>query len=138
LESLDLYAADLQRGVRSPPRAHLKRAHQPETEMDLRFGRLAEVWAAVSIGLMMVGFVGLVLFARDYLVFGLVALVSLIVFVEASFRRRLPQLITSLTISLAIISALILLFEFFWEILVTMVLLAGGYIMWENARELWK
>jgi len=138
LETLHLFAKDLQRGVRSPPRAHIQRVHKPGTETDLRFGRLAEVWAAISIGLMMVGFVGLVLFARDYLAFGLVALVSLIVFVEASFRRRLPQLITSLTIGLAIISAFILLFEFFWEIVVTMVLLAGGYIMWENARELWQ
>jgi hypothetical protein len=35
-----------------------------------------------------------------------------------------------------VVCALILLFEFFWEIVVLGVLAASGYIMWENLREL--
>jgi hypothetical protein len=94
------------------------------------------MWAAISIGLMLIGFVGLVLFSRQHLILGLVAMVSLIVFIESSFRGQLSRLIASVTIGLAVVSALVILFEFFWLIVVLAVLLAGGYIMWENLKEL--
>ncbi|MBI4769769.1 MAG: hypothetical protein HY784_04970 [Chloroflexi bacterium] len=136
LEALDLHAAQLHAGDRGPARAHIHRAHTPASDAGLQLNRFAEMWAAISIGLMMVGFVMLVLFARHYLIFGLVALISLITFVEAGFRQQLPRLITSVTFGLAIVSALVLLFEFFWQIVVLAVLVAGGYIMWENLREL--
>jgi hypothetical protein len=35
-----------------------------------------------------------------------------------------------------VVAALVLLFEFFWQIVVLAVIVAGGYIMWENLREL--
>jgi hypothetical protein len=85
----------------------------------------------------MVGFVALILFSQEHLILGLLAMVSLIVFIESSFRGRLSRLIASATIGLAVVSALVLLFEFFWFIVVLGVLVAGGYIMWENLRELW-
>jgi hypothetical protein len=85
---------------------------------------------------MMVGFVGLILFSRQHLILGLVAMVSLMVFIESGFRGQLSRLIASVTIGLATVSALVILFEFFWLVVVLAVLMAGGYIMWENLREL--
>ncbi len=142
LEALDLYAARLRAGERGPARAHLRHAHRPASDSGLQLSRFAELWSAISIGLMMIGFVGLALAVSfgilpwSYLIYGLAALLSLIAFVEAGFRRQLPQLITSVTTGLAIVAALVLLFEFFWQIVVLAVLVAGGYIMWENLREL--
>jgi len=135
-EALALHAREVRQGYRGPPRAHIRRAHHPAPEADLRLDRVAEFWAATSIGLMMVGFVALVLFAREYLVFGLAAMLAAIIFVEASFRRQLARLVDSLTVALAIVAALVLLFEFFWQIAVLLVLIAGTYIMIENLREL--
>jgi hypothetical protein len=136
LEAMDLCGQQLQAGERGPARAHIRRAHHPASDDELRLSRFAEMWAAISIGLMMIGFVVLVLFSRQHLVLGLVAIVSLIVFIESSFRGQLSRLIASVTIGLAVVSALVLLFEFFWLIVVLAVLIAGGYIMWENLREL--
>jgi hypothetical protein len=133
---MDLYGQQLQAGERGPARAHIHRAHHPASDDELRLNRFAEMWAAISIGLMMIGFVGLVLFSRQYLILGLVAMVSLTVFIESGFRGQLSRLIASVTIGLAIVSALVILFEFFWLIVVVAVLIAGGYIMWENLREL--
>ncbi|MGH2524092.1 MAG: hypothetical protein ACRDH2_16420, partial [Anaerolineales bacterium] len=135
-EALTLHAARVQAGERGPARAHIYRAHQPASDANLRLGRFAEAWAAISIGLMMFSFVMLVLFAPRHLVLGVAALLSLLIFVEAGFRRQLAQLVTSITSALAIVAALVLLFEFFWQIVVFAVLLAGSYIMWENLREL--
>jgi hypothetical protein len=137
LESLGHYANQLRQGECGPLRAHIQRAHHPASDTSLRLGRFAETWAAISISLMLLSFVGIALFARQYLIFGLVSMISILVFVEASFRRRLTRVISSLTIGLAIVAAFILLYEFFWEIIVIAVLLAGGYIMWENIKELY-
>jgi hypothetical protein len=130
------YEARIQAGERSPARAHLQRAHHPTSDERLRLHRFAETWAAVSIGVGMISFVILVLFAREYLLFGLIALLAVILFIEASVRRRLTRLINSVTVALAIAATLVLLFQFFWTIVVAGVLMAGGYILWENIREL--
>jgi len=135
-EALCLYDERLQAGERGPLRAHIRRAHRPASEDELRLSRLAEMWAAISVGLMMIGFVVLVLFYRQHLISGLVAMVSLIVFIESSFRGRLSRLIASVTIGLALVSALVLLYEFFWPIVALGVLLGGSYVIWENVREL--
>jgi nitrate reductase NapE component len=64
------------------------------------------------------------------------ALLSLMIFLESSFRRRLSQLISSVTIGLAALSTLVLIYQFFWPIVALAVLVAGGYVVWENVREL--
>jgi hypothetical protein len=137
LEALDLYAERLRAGLRGPMRAHIRRGHEPVSELSLRFGRFAEIWAAASIGLMLIAFVLLFLFAPQYRWHGLALLLSLFIFVEAGFRRQLPRLVSTATIILAIIAAGVLLYEFFWTAVVILVLLAGAYVMWENLRELW-
>jgi hypothetical protein len=137
LAALRLYVERLQAGQRGSARSHLRRAHRPFSDSGLRFGRFAEAWAAISIGLLLISLVALFLFAREFLVFGLAALVALLIFVEAGFRRRLSLLVTSITVSLAIMATLVLLYEFFWETVLLAVLTAGSYIMWENLRELW-
>ena len=136
IEALRASEERIRSGEKGDPRAHIRRAAEPASDGNLRFGRLAEAWAAVSIALTMVGFVLLALFAREYLVFGLVGLLSLLVFIESGFRRRLVELTTSVTVGLATVSALVLLYEFFWEAVVAAVLLAAGYMLWENLREL--
>lgn len=135
-EALRQHATESQAGQLGPPRAHIHRAAHPTPPADLRLNRVAELWAAISIGLVMVGFVALLIFARPYLLFGLIGLLSVIIFVEASFRRQLARLVDSVTVALAIVATLVLLFQFFWQIVVVAVILAGGYIMWENLREL--
>ena len=119
-----------------PPRSHIRRAHRPSTEIELRWSGLAEAFSAVSIGLLMIGVVLLVVFARHYLLFGLAAMIGALIFIESGFHRQLSRLVTSLTVGLAIVSAFVLIFEFFRPIVVALVLLAGVFIIWENFREI--
>lgn len=136
LEALTFYAERLRAGDAGPLRAHLRRSHAPASDARLRFNRLAEVWAAISIGLMLVIFVGLVVFARRYLVFGLLTSLALFALIEAGFRGSLVRLVTGLTVTLSLIAALVIVYEFFWQLAILGVLIAGGYILWENLREL--
>jgi hypothetical protein len=136
LESLGDYANRLRAGERDPPRAHITRVHRPASEDELRVSRVAEAWAAVSVSLMLISFVGIALFEREHLISMLVFSIALFTFVEAGFRGRLVNLVSSVNIGLAVVSALILLYEFFWQMVVTTVLGVGLYVLWDNLREL--
>jgi hypothetical protein len=136
MESLQGYAKKFQAGEREPVRAHVQRVHQPASSQNLRAGRLAEVWAAGSISLMLLALVLLLLFRQEYLLHGLVAILAMFLLLEAAFRGRLTRLVTGVTLGLALIAALILLYEFFWQVLLGVVLAIGLYILWDNLREI--
>ena len=137
LEALGYYAEQLRNGSEPEPlRAHLRRPHRPPSEERLRATRLAEFWAAASVGLLMVIFFILIVIGRRYLMIGLVTMIALVTFIEASFRGRLTRFITSVTISTAIVASLVLLYEYFWQIVEIGVLVTGIYMLWENLREL--
>lgn len=137
LEALSYYADRLQEGQEPEPlRGHLRRAHRPVPDAVLRAGYLAEFWAAISVGLLMLIFLALLTIGRQYVVLGVPMMLALYAFIEASFRGRLIRFVTSVTIGAAILSALVLLYEYFWEVVEVAVLLTGLYILWENLREL--
>lgn len=136
-EALVDYTQQLRAGKREPARAHIRHAHQPASEDDIRLGRIAETWAAISIGLLMISTVLIFVFSRQYFVVGLMAILALFIFIEAGARKSLVNLITNVTNLLATITALLLIYQFFWAIVMTIVLLAGLYVIWENVRELW-
>lgn len=136
LEALDLYEEKLKRGEPASLRGHIRRPHQPSPPTHSRLNLVAEFLAAGSIGFLMVGIVGIVLFARQYLIIGLAIMIGFLLFMEASFRRQLPGLISSITVALAIVSALVIIYEFFWQLVVIAVLAAGVFIIWENLSEI--
>jgi len=135
-ESLEDYAERLRAGEREPTRAHITRVHRPASEDELRVSRVAEAWAAVSVSLMLISFVVIALFEREHLISMLVFSIALFTFVEAGFRGRLVNLVSSVNIGLAAVAALILLYEFFWQMVVAAVLGVGIYVLWDNLREL--
>ncbi len=67
----------------------------------------------------------------------LAGILTLFVVIEASFRRKLTNLITGVTIGLAVVSALVILYEFHWQIAVLVAVAACLYVLWDNLRELW-
>jgi hypothetical protein len=136
-ESLESYADRLRADERGPARAHISYAQTPASETKLRASRLAEAWAAASVGLMLIVFVLVATYERGaYLTFALAGSIALFLSVEAGFRGRLTNLVTSATIGLAVVAALVVVYEFFWNIVVAAVLLLGVYILWDNLREL--
>ena len=135
-ESLQEYAGRLKAGERDPVRAHISRAHRPASEDELRVSRVAEAWAAASVGLMLISFVGIAIFEREHLISMLVFSIAFFTFVEAGFRGRLVNVVSSANIGLAVVATLILVYEFFWPLVVAAVLALGFYVLWDNLREL--
>ena len=134
--SLQEYADRLEAGERAPARAHIARAHRPASDAELRVSRVAEAWAAASVSLVLMSFVAIALFERDHLISMLVVSISLFAFVEAGFRGRLVNLVSSANIGLAVVASLVIVYEFFWQLVVAAVLIVGLYVLWDNLREL--
>ncbi len=134
--SLTEYAGRMEAGERDPARAHIARAHRPASETELRFSRVAEAWAAVSVSLMLVIFVAIAIFEQEHLISMLVVSIAFFAFAEAGFRGRLVNLVGSVNIGLAAVASLVLLYEFFWELVVAAVLVVSLYVLWDNVREL--
>jgi len=130
------HAARLEAGDRGPARAHITRAHRPSSEDELRVSRVAEAWAAVSVGLMLFSFVGIAVFQAEHLILGLVLSIAVFAFVEAGFRGRLTNLVSSANVALAVVAVLVLVYEFFWQLVVAAVLTVGLYVLADNLREL--
>jgi hypothetical protein len=135
-ESLAEYADRLRAGERDRARAHISRAHRPASEDELRVSRVAEAWAAVSVSLMLISFVGIAMFEREHLISMLVFSIAFFAFVEAGFRGRLVNLVSSANIGLAVVATLIIIYEFFWQLVVAAVLVVGIYVLWDNLREI--
>ena len=134
--SLSEYAGRMEAGERDPARAHISRAHRPASETEIRFSRVAEAWAAVSVSVMLVIFVAIAIFEQEHLISMLVVSIAFFAFAEAGFRGRLANLVGSANIGLAAVASLVLLYEFFWELVVAAVLLTSLYVLWDNLREL--
>jgi hypothetical protein len=135
-ESLGEYASRLRAGERDQARAHISRAHRPASEDELRVSRVAEAWAAISVSLMLISFVGIAMFEREHLISMLVFSIAFFAFVEAGFRGRLVNLVSSANIGLAVVATLIIIYEFFWQLVVAAVLVIGLYVLWDNLSEL--
>jgi hypothetical protein len=135
-EALDDHANRLRNGERPPASAHIARAARPLPESEARTGRVAQLWASISVAVVLLMLTGILVYERQHLLFVLVFAIAVLAFVEAGFRKRLGRFLVSVNIGLSVVGAFVLLDQFFWQIIVLSVLAVGLYILWENLREL--
>ena len=110
-------------------------ATRPVSEAETTL-RVAQLWASISIALVLVTLILIIAYERSHLLSALVFAIAVFAFIEAGFRRRLARFIVSVNVALAIVGALVLLEQYFWSVIVLAVLGIGFYILWENLREL--
>jgi hypothetical protein len=134
--SLDEHAESLREGERPPASAHILHAARPVSESETHTGRVAQLWASISIAIVLVTLILIIAYERQHLLGALVFAIAAFAFIEAGFRRRLTRFMVSLNLALAIVGALVILNNFFWAVVVLAVLVIGLYILWENLREL--
>ena len=80
-------AIDLRAGVRDDPRAHLRHAAEPEAPVETNRRALAEIWAAVSVGLLVVALAVILWFRILPPLLVIVVLLGSYLAIESFFRR---------------------------------------------------
>jgi hypothetical protein len=125
-------AIDLRAGVRDDPRAHLRHAAEPEAPVETNRRALAEIWAAVSVGLLVVALAVILWFRILPPLLVIVVLLGSYLAIESFFRRDVRILLLRISIALAIVSAAILAFQFLREVLLVGLLALGVLLIVDN------
>ncbi|MBI3964500.1 MAG: hypothetical protein HY329_02610 [Chloroflexi bacterium] len=136
LAACHAYLDDLVAGIPDPPQEHIRKKPQPQTPTEVRQGRLVEGWAALSIGLLLICLVGIFVIQPESWVVGLLALISVFLLVEATLERRLQEFLLFVTMSLALLTAAILVYVFYWQLILVGAVALALLIIIENLREL--
>ena len=100
------------------PRAHLRHEHRPIPPEEARYGRLVELWSAISVSLVLVATIALVVSGFVAPWSAVIVVIAAYAFVEAAFQRRLMALLLRLTLLLAVIGALVLAASYIFEAMV--------------------
>jgi hypothetical protein len=96
---------------------------------------LAEFWAAISTGVLLLGAVALAV-VGDRLIGGLVVLVITAALVDSILRGTIARLLLNVTIAAAVITVGVLVYEFFWQLTLVAIATIGVLILLDNIREL--
>jgi len=126
----------MKQGIQDDPRAHIDHLAVPVVTARMRFHHATQTWAAISQSLLLFGIVALMILTPKYLIAGLLILTILIVAVESILRGAFVQTVGSITIFLAMVSAVILFIHFWYWILIGVLLVTAFFLMAQRLREI--
>jgi hypothetical protein len=133
VDALERYRQRLGHGYRTDPQDHIGHKQAPEPPEALRRGRIAELWAALTVGLLLVGAAGLVALGAKVGLIG--ALVLAGVLVDSILRGTLVRFLLNATVVLAVVTAGVLFYEFWWQTMLAGIALLGMVLLLDNLRE---
>jgi hypothetical protein len=126
----------LERGETGDPEAHLRHKRAPQSPEEIQQSRIAEVWAGLSIAILLLGGVAVLVFARENWSVALFLVIAAVVVVENALHRSLQRLLLNVTIALAVISTLVLIYQFFWPLCLFAIVVIALVILRDNLREI--
>jgi hypothetical protein len=126
----------LRAGRRDNPRAHIRHAAEPVPPAQMRFSRAAELWAAVSLSLLLVGVVALIQFAPEDAWAGVVVLLIALVVGESILRATFVRTVNRVAVILAIVATVILVIHFWKWVLIGGLIGLAAFLILQRVREL--
>jgi hypothetical protein len=135
-EGLSRQIEAYKRGQRLDPRAHIKHAAAPTVKTEMRFERAADLWAALSLSVLLIGLVALIIVHPDHILAWITVFVIAIVLAESFLRGTFVRTVNRTAVLLALVAVFILLVHFWkWAILGALVGLAA-FLLVQRVREL--
>src|SRR5262249_15504941 len=111
-EELQRRVTALERGERGDPRAHIRHAAIPVPEAKMRFDQAAEVWAAVSISLLLAGLAVLLVLSPGNAWAEAIVLVLVAIVGESVLRGTFTRTINRIGVVLALIALVVLFVQY--------------------------
>jgi hypothetical protein len=126
----------LEAGDLGDPRAHLRMVVRPQSQRDIRRSRLLDFWSAIGVGLS-VFLIGAVLVVEPSWIWAALLVVCFgYVAIETIIRRRVLETLLDVTLILASIALVLIVFQNFLFVVAIVVLAVGFVILRDNLREL--
>ncbi len=123
-------------GIQDDPQAHIRHLAVPVVAAQMRFERAAQTWAAISLSLLLFTIAALMVFTPAYLGPGLAIATILFLVIESVLRGAFVETVAVITTLLAILSAMILMFHFWYWIFIALLLATAIFLMAQRLREL--
>ena len=136
LDRMVLRLERLRAGRRDDPRAHIRNAAEPMPPAQMRFSRAAEIWAAISLSLLLVGLVALIEFAPEDAWAGAIVLLIALVVGESILRATFVRTVNRVAVILALVATAILLIHFWKSVLVGVLVAVAAFLILQRVREL--
>jgi hypothetical protein len=136
LEGFEDRLARLRTGKRDDARAHIQNAAEPVPQARMRFSRVAELWAALSLSTLLIAVVALIELAPDDALAGVFVLVVALVLGESILRATFVRTVNRVAVVLALTSAVILLLHFWKPVLMGALLGLAAFLLLQRVREL--
>ena len=118
------------------PHAHLKHASRPQPPEERRYGRVVEVWSALSASLLLILIAGLLYLKLVPIWATFLIAIGGYVVLESLFRRRFLDLLLNLTVFLAAIGVVILVLTNALLLVLLIVLFVALLTLVDNLREI--
>lgn len=135
LDACALELANFARGDWGDPQAHLTHIHLPEAPVE-RLSLVVELWAALSGGLLLLAFSLSILFDPGNWLLRFIVLVAAFSGIEITLRGRLPRLLHTLTLFLALLTVAVLVWEFLPLFTLLGLIAISRLLLKENLKEL--
>ncbi len=136
LEAVTAERTRLANGERGDPHAHLTHSVHPLPDEDVRYGRVLEFWSAIGFAVLLLGTIALLVLTDIPAWVALLGALTLYVVLESAFRRRFVPLLVTVTRILAVVAALILIWEFLGALLILVLIGIAALTIADNVREL--
>jgi hypothetical protein len=127
--------AELDAGELGDPRAHLRHPHRPVPPEETRYNIVVELWSAISVGVLLLVIAALVVSELVTWFGALLIGIGGYLLIESALRRRLTTVLLRIVVVLAVITAVILVFDFRLEIIMAAVAALALIVVAENVRE---
>jgi hypothetical protein len=126
----------LRHGILDDPHAHIRYLAEPAKTAHMRFSRVAQAWAAISLSALLFAIVALLLLAPRFLPAGLAIITLLFIVIESFLRGAFIHTVSEVTILLAMVASIILVLHFWFWILIAALLGMASFLLWQRLREL--
>lgn len=123
-------------GGADDPRAHIVHAAEPVPEATMRFNRAADLWAALSISVLLIGLAVLILASPSNVWAELVVLVLVFVIGESVLRGTFVRTVNRVAVILALIAVVVLFFQYWKLALVGLLIGLAVYLLYQRFLEL--
>jgi len=102
----------------------------------MRFSRLAEVFAALSLSVLLIGFVALILLAPEDAWAGVIVLLIVLVLSESILRATFVRTVNRVAVILALVATVILVIHFWKPVLIGGLVGLAVFLVLQRVREL--
>lgn len=136
LASLGRRAAKLRSNTPDDPRAHITHLGRPVSPSQMRFNRLLEFWASISISVLLIAIVLLGIFYPQYLLGGVILLVIIFILLEAALRGTYTNTINTIAVILAVLGVVILIIRYGRQVLFVALVAIAVFLLLQKLREL--